>query len=191
MLSEFLSFFKNFNFITSDDIKALYGIARIKKFKQDEHIIREGQAFPYVILVLKGLLRNYMISSSGDEKTLKFTNEKNPTGVPECLFLDLPSPEFIQALEDSTVILIDERKFRTLSKSRPRLLQLKIHNMSKGVCEMANRVRFYTMLSPEERYLDLLKTDKSIIERVEDRHLASYIGVTPVSYSRIKNRTKS
>ncbi len=188
--SEFKDFFKNYPSTAVDDLKALYGIARIKKYSRGDFLVTEGQVFPYAIFVLKGLVRNYMISSKGDEKTLKFTDKGNPTAVPECIFNGSPSPEFIQALEDSTVIILDEIKFQALAKNKPRLLLLKIGNMGKALCEMAERIRIYTILTPEERYLDLIKRNKSLVERVEDRHLASYIGVTTISFSRIKTRTK-
>ena len=189
MVSEFNSFLKHFNLVNLDDINALFKIARIKKYTRGQHIVTKGQTFSYAILVLKGLLRNYMLDSEGNERTLKFTAEKKQTGVPECLFNDSTSPEFIQALEDSTLVLIDKRKFQELSKNRHLLLRFVIDNMEKAFCETVERIRFFTMLTPEQRYLALVNENESLVKRVEDRYLASFIGVTTVSFSRIKKRT--
>lgn len=183
------AFFKYFNLVSLDDFNALFKVARIKKIKRGEHIVTEGQIFTDAIFVLKGVLRNYMVDSEGNEKTLKFTIEKNQTGVPECLFNNAPSLEYIQALEDSTLIFIDKSNFQQISKNRPLLLRFVIENMESSLCEMVERIRFFTMLTPEQRYLALLKENKSLVYRVEDRYLASYIGVTAVSFSRIKKRT--
>ncbi len=191
MLHEFTAVFKKFKFISIEDIKALYSIARIKQFEPGEIIVSEGQVFPYAIFVIKGLLRNYMLTSSGDEKSLKFTDKKDGTGVPESLFGNKPSPEFIEALEPSTVILIDSRQFYIIAANRPKLLKLRLKNMEKVAIDMVDRIRFFTILTPEERFLELMQTNSSLIDRVEDRHLASFIGVTSVSFSRIKSRTKS
>lgn len=71
MNTEFISFFKNLNLVNLDDIKALFKIARIKKYTREEHIVTEGQTFTYAILVLKGVLRNYMLDSKGNNLLLR------------------------------------------------------------------------------------------------------------------------
>lgn len=190
MFSEFQLLFNNFQFLSKSDLSAIYQTARIKKIKAGDKIVNEGETFSYVIYVVKGLLRNYTLDSKGVENTLKFTDKRNPTAIPECIFQNLPSPEFIDTLEDSTVILINVKKFKDLSLKRPRLMQSMNIRMGDFICEMAAKIRFFTILTPEERYIHLIKDNKSLINRVEDRYLASYIGITPVSYSRIKSRIK-
>ena len=94
----------------------------------------------------------------------------------------------IEALEPSILLYLDTRKLDKISRNSPVLLRFKISNMQDGMMAIVNRVKFLTDLTPEERYLYLRDNHPKLIQRVSQIYLASYIGITPVSLSRIKAR---
>lgn len=188
MDKSFLDYFKKHKFLALEDLRLLYGIVSLKKIKAGEVIINEGDMFHYAVFVKKGLLRNYIITSDGEDRTLYFASEGMQTTCPETVFLNKPSIETVEALEDSFLIYLDTIKFNKLSKKRPTLLRLKINNMEKGVMHSVERVRFFTVLSPEERFVHFRNKNPDLIQRIPQKYLASFLGVTTVSLSRIKSR---
>ena len=191
MNQSFVNYFKNFRFLSFSDLKLIYSIANIKKVDAEQQLVREGETFYHVIIILKGLVRNYVITSKGEERTTLIAKEGMQVATPESLFSGTPSFEFIETVEPSILVYIDSRKFNKLVKKHPNLLLLKSRNMEKAIVRTINRVRFFTVLSPEERFVELQNKYPEFIQRVPQKYLASFIGVTTVSFSRIKARVYS
>lgn len=188
MNQSFVDYFRKFRFLSFSDLKLIYSIASIKKVQAEQLLVREGETFYHVIIILKGLVRNYVITSKGEERTTLLAKEGMQVATPESLFSATPSFEFIEAVEPSILVYIDSRKFNKLIKKHPNLLLLKSRNMEKAIVKTINRVRFFTLLSPEERFIELQNKYPEFIQRVPQKYLASFIGVTTVSFSRIKAR---
>jgi CRP-like cAMP-binding protein len=188
MTTDFLEFFKRFSFLSLEDLKLVYSMVRIKKVSKGERIVSEGEVFYFGIVILKGLLRNYVIMSTGEERTVYLAYEGMQTACPESIFRDKPSTVTIEALEPSLLLYVDTRKLDKLAKNRPVLLRLKIRLMEDGMMQIVDRVKSLTDLTPEERYLNIRDEHPALIHRVPQKYLASYIGVTPTSLSRMRAR---
>lgn len=184
----FVKYFENFTFLSFSDLKLIYDIATIRKVNAGETLIREGEVNHHVIIILKGLLRNYVITSKGEERTTLLAKEGMQVATPESLFSNTPAFEYIEAIEPSMLVYVDSRKFNKLIKKHPSLLLLKSKNMEKAITRTIDRVRFFTVLSPEERFIELQTKHPEFIQRVPQKYLASFIGITTVSFSRIKTR---
>lgn len=184
----FVKYFENFTFLSFSDLKLIYDTATIRKVNAGETLIREGEVNHHVIIILKGLLRNYVITSKGEERTTLLAKEGMQVATPESLFSNTPAFEYIEAIEPSTLVYVDSRKFNKLIKKHPNLLLLKSKNMEKAITRTIDRVRFFTVLSPEERFIELQTKHPEFMQRVPQKYLASFIGITTVSFSRIKTR---
>lgn len=160
----------------------------VKKVKKGEVIISPGQYYPYVIKVRKGLLRTYAITSNGDDRTLFFSDKGDDAGSLESIFTEQPSVHFVESLENSVLIIVDAKKIQGLAKKKPFLLKMMNKNLIKAMGTLIERLKFQTLLSPEQRYCQLLENQPTILQRVPQKHIASYVGVTNVSMSRIKTR---
>ena len=141
-----------------------------------------------MFFVLKGLLRTYTITSHCEEITLVFALKGMEAASPPSLFEGKPSIAFIQALEPSLVVVLDARKFEEMAIKHPRLVRLQNQSLKRGIVLLSERIEFYTIFSPEERFLYIQKNLPELIQRVPQKHLASYIGITTVSLSRMKAR---
>ena len=101
-----IEYFKTFPFIGLEDIKLIYSLGKLKRIKAGEIIIKAGDINYNGIFVLNGLLRNYVITNDGEERTLLFCKEGNQTGSHSTIFYNKPSTENIEAIENSSHIYV-------------------------------------------------------------------------------------
>lgn len=188
MDNAFLEYFKNFTFLNLEDLKAIYSLSRIKTVQKGEVIIEAGQTTYDVFIVLKGLLRSYTTTIHGEEITLAFALKGMEMASPESILGDKPALASLDALETSLVLIINHQKFESLSKRHHGLVNFQLQTLKKTLLMATARIIFYTALSPEERFLHIQEHQPELIQRVPQKYLASYIGVTTVSLSRMKAR---
>ena len=188
MNTNFRDYFKQFSFLSLDDLKLVYSSVRVRKVAAGERIVIKGEIFYYSIFILKGLLRNYIPMPNGEDRTVYLAYEGMQNACPESIFEDKPASVTIEAIETCLLLYLDTRKLDKLARNRPALLRFKISVMQNGLMAIVNRVKFLTDLTCEERYVSIRDNHPKIIQRVPQIYLASYIGVTPVSLSRIKAR---
>lgn len=188
MEKRFLDYFRGISLLGLTELRALWGIAKIRRVKKGDILVREGELFKSAIHVVSGLFRAYCITSEGEDRTIYFSDRSSNIGVPCCLYEDKPSNLYIEALEDSLVVLLDVDKFETIALKHPRLLRFLNRQLKQAVIQSSGKVLSLITLSPQERYLALQSENPSLLKRVQQKHIASYLGVTPVSLSRIKRR---
>lgn len=188
MLKKITNNFNKHKFLGPVDLISLVSISKIKKIRKGEYLAKSGDINYQIVSVVKGLLRHYIVDDKGVEKTMLFVSEKQNTGSMESIFYDEPAFESIVAIEDSLVIMFDNRKAEKLALKSRGLLQLQNESLKKSLFEAVCRLRLQTLLSPEERYESFRKTFPLIEQRVKQKHLASYLGITPTSLSRMRAR---
>ena len=111
--------------------------------------------------------------------------------VPECIFNNQPTRQSWQALEDCELMELDFERLEALSDDNMQLLKARLQFSQRLLLEALSRVESFVLDKPEGRYLKLIAQKPEIIKRVPDKYIASFIGVTPVSLSRIRKRLAS
>lgn len=188
MLEKITDALREFNFLTPKDMFQLATIAKFKHVAKDEHIVKEGEYNYNVIKVIKGLLSHYVIDKNGYERALLFVPEKMNSGSLQTTINRKPSDENIIALESSLLLIIDIRELEKLAAKNSRILKLLNQGYKKIIAEAALRIKFLIANSPEERYLHFRETYPHLLQRVKQKDLASYLGITVTSLSRIRAR---
>lgn len=188
MEADILSLFKRFRYLQLTDLAQLYKIISIREYEAGELLAREGEMYRYILGVRKGILRTYVLTADGEEKTVNLTEEGRFTSCGRCMLKQEPSCEFIMTLEKTKVIRVDAQHLKRLGTDNIRLLRLWTDGIEEALYEAVTRIQYMTTLSPERRYLYLLEHHPELIHRVPQKYLASYIGITTVSLSRIRNR---
>jgi len=188
MENTFLDLVKRFKHLTPSDLYELYKITRLTRFKSGELIIREGDFYNYIIGISKGLVRTYVVTADGDERTTRFAKEKQFSGSANCIINNKASFEYLEALEDTYTIKVDLNELKKLAENNIRILKLWNEAIIDAFSDSIDRIQFLTTLSPEQRYRHLLDNNPSLVHRVQQKHLASYLGITTVSLSRIRSR---
>jgi len=169
----------------------LLQFATSKVIAASEIYIPEGKIFKKIFYIKKGLLRIFFVTASGEEKTFFFRWEGHLAAIPECIFDNQPTRQTWQALEDCELMEIDFDIVEKLSENNISFIKTRMGLAEKMFLEALKRVESFVLDKPEERYQKLIIQNPEIIKRVADKHIASFIGVTPVSLSRIRKRLAS
>jgi CRP-like cAMP-binding protein len=171
---------------TDDAFGIVRGAFQHRPLAAGEFLQRSGDVTRHAAFVASGCLRNFVIDAKGKEHIVQFAPETWWLADSVSLTTGAPSQYFIDAIEESELLLID-------SASHLRIVNavdaygiafrtgLQRHNAAKD-----QRIVSTLSANAEERYLEFLETYPSIVQRVPQAMLASYLGMTPETLSRIR-----
>jgi len=171
------------NEAAKDQISSFSEVIKVKKKEQLLHI---GDTSKYIYFIYQGAIRTYHLDSAGSETTSWLLFENEIVISVYGFFSQKPSFEAIEALEDSVLLRLNREKLNQLYIDVPsfnyigRILTEQYYIRSE---EKANALR---MLSAKDRYLRLIIQYPQIIQRVSLGHIASYLGITQHTLSRIR-----
>ena len=157
-----------------------------KPLAAGEFLQRAGEVARYAAFVATGCLRNYVIDPKGKEHIVQFAPETWWLADATSLQTGAPSAYFIDAIEDSELLLIDGPGHQELVDSVPGYSAAFRTGLQKHAAAKDQRIVSSLSASAEERYLEFLRIYPSIALRVPQGMLASYLGMTPETVSRIR-----
>jgi CRP-like cAMP-binding protein len=184
----YLSIFKG---LELKDMYDLFKLAHTRKIAAGEVYIHEQSAYQKLAYIKKGLIRAYYLKVNGDEITLMLRWENQFIASHDTIIFNKPSRFIYQALEDTVVMEIDYGKAQHILDNNPKLSATRNNFILNMLAESMNRVESFVLLNPEERYLQLVHEKPDIVNRVPNKFLATLLGITPVSLSRIRKRIAS
>jgi len=174
--------------LTDQDWELLVSHLTYRQLKRGEYWIAEGKKEQQIGFVINGNLRHYY-THDGEEKTTYFYFENHLISSYFSALTGQPSKLTIEALTDCQLIAFPYKVLVSLydnSHSWERFGRKLAEYLALGLEE---RMAGLLILTPEERYLHLLQENKKkIIERIPQHLIANYLGITPVSLSRIRRR---
>lgn len=157
-----------------------------KKIRKRQLLLQEGDVWKYNAFVSNGFLRTYSIDNKGNEHILNFAPENYWSGDRESLMTGNPSRFNIEAVEDTDVVLITKDNFDQLCRSIPQLNDLVNAILHKSFVVSQDRIHAGISLSAEEKYQKFLDQYPQIANRIPQHMIASYIGITPETLTRIR-----
>jgi CRP-like cAMP-binding protein len=179
-------FLEGYVSLTDDEKNAILALDVFHSVPKGTVLLETGQRSNKSFFVLRGCLRKYYIID-GDERTTAFFTEMEAV-TPHCVADDTPSDYSIDCLEDCILVIssadmepeVNGRfpKFETLCK------KLSEERLGKQQIEFDE----FKTSSPEQRYLNLLQKRPDLVQRVPQHQLASFLGITPQSLSRLRAR---
>jgi len=155
--------------------------------KKKTAILKSGKIAKEVYLVIEGCLRLYY-EKDGEDLSAYFFTEGMFAGAYDSFTSQQPSRHSIEAIEDSTVLVISYVDWMTLFEEFPWMNEFVRKVIERRFIALHQLFTSYILDSPEERYMHLLKNYPDLINRVPQHQLATFLGITPVSLSRIRNR---
>lgn len=180
-------YFKKFNALSPEAEMAIAEISSMLTIKKNKDLQSIGHTCKTIYFINKGLARVYYFKD-GLDITESFSLENNIIARVESLFTGKPSRKGIQVLEDSEIIAINATKLFQLYDKFHEIERLFRKIFESGYVEMVNRLEGMQFHSAEERYTALLTETPGIIMRVPLKYIASYLGITQVSLSRIRGQ---
>ena len=182
---------RTFPELESTDQQLLLSISEIREVESGQTLLKQGDINRNIFLVLSGLLRSFVITSEGKDRTILLSKEKMRTASFNSFLRNQPSEVNIEAIEPSIVLNINSSKFQKLAQEHKVLAMLEKKGMQDFLAEAAERLHHFTTLTPVERYRAIIDNHPDLIQRVPQKYLASYLGITTVSLSRIRSRSQA
>ena len=158
----------------------------LKELKKGDRFIKAGRVPNEYMFLEKGFIRSYVIDTEGNEVTLNFYSSNNVVFEVASFFQRQPSQESFEATTDCIGWVLTYDKLNSLFHSLPEFREFGRAMLVKGF--IAFKLRTLSMINKtaEERYATLLQSNPEIFEHASLKHVASYLGVTDTSLSRIR-----
>ena len=177
----------NFGEITDFDIELIKENFKIEHFKKNELLITSYEECNKIFFNLDGILRLYHSNESSTEVTRSFIFENNfCTNIISFSGQDI-NKENIQALEDTTVLSITNVDFYKMLQKSTVLMTLYVKILETAFKESLDQFEFLNTLSERQRIEKCFNDFPEITSRVKDKIIATYIGVSPEFFSRVKS----
>lgn len=186
MRKDFKKFLQAYAEVTDEELLLLLDNLLFREYKKEQFLLRKGQRCKNAFYVQEGLLRFYSIDARGKEHIIQFAPEGWFIGDRSSIFFNEASDYFIDALEDTSVALLDEAFINLLHKV---CLKLGYHHSSflhNHVRHLEKRINLLIGATAEERYLNFISQFPNLISRVPQWMIASYLGIAPESLCRVK-----
>jgi CRP/FNR family transcriptional regulator, anaerobic regulatory protein len=170
-----------------NQINAFLSKLKDKSLDKGDYLLKEGQCCNFLAFIKKGSLR-YHSWTGTDEITLHFFTEQVWTTDYESLLSQKPSLNNLQAAEKTEVKIISLDDLHYLLVQFPDFRNI-MKVMDKSIIT-SSHLKSITITTPDERYIKLLNTYPDWINRFPQMHIASYLGMTKETFSRVKARVK-
>lgn len=188
-LQNIIQYFKNlFPSLTQEEIDAILSITKIDIIEKDDCFIKAGEYKPMIGLVIQGIIRGYYITDAGQELTPFFWDENLVTGSWETLYLKQPSALNYEAIETTTLAVVDFIAFKKLAAQHSTIQKVYIEMVEIILTNTLLHQQSYYNEKPEKRYELFKEQSPKLLKRIAQKHMASYLGITPISFSRMKKR---
>jgi len=166
--------------------KMLEGIFRIRKADKGAILLKPGQTPKEILFVCSGLLRYFYRETDGREVNKAFLYEGTFSSPLNACASDAEIGCGVQALEPTVILIADTAEFNALYDAHPIFDRM---GRKLGEWWMARkdlRTRGFQSQGARQRYLDFIRMHGNLAQRVPQYHIASYLGITEVSLSRIR-----
>ena len=172
--------------LTVELFEKLFDATEEFRFKKGDVLVKQNEVCPYIYIVQEGLLRMFYYNEKGNDITHWIAPEQNIMTSPKSFFDGEPSPYSIEVLEDSIVRGLKLKDLDRLCSEHHQIEHFGRMLTLRMFMELNQKLMDLQFKSAKERYLMLLETHPDIFQRVKLGHIASYLGITQVSLSRIR-----
>lgn len=172
--------------LSEEEFAFMEGLFRPTVLRTGEVLQRAGEVATHAVFVAEGCLRSYVIDAKGKEHVVQFAPENWWLADGASLTTKTPSQYFIDAIEDSSLLLIDPPSHRRIVERVPGYATAFQTGLQKHAAAKDQRIVSAMATSAEERYQEFIRTYPSIAPRVPQWMLASYLGVSPETLSRVR-----
>lgn len=172
--------------ITADQFLLLTDAIKTQTIAKGTVLLNPGEICHHSFFVENGLLRSYTIDHSGKEHLIQFASENWIISDRSSIFFNEPSDFYIDAIEETTFIFLDQE---FINKASEISLSFRLFNekaLQNHIRHLQKRINLLLGATAEQRYLDFIRLYPDLMLRVPQWMIASYLGITPESLSRVR-----
>jgi len=159
-----------------------------KKFRKRQYFLQEGEVCKYSAFIVKGAMRQYSVDEKGAEHIIRLSIENWWAVDRESFVMLTPSHYYIDGWEDTDALLITRAEMISLLNPIPALAELTRKLDERNSIANQRRVNASISLSAEKRYEELVDTYPEFLKRFPQHIIASYLGITKETLSRIRHQ---
>lgn len=171
--------------LRDNELSELFTTFNAKEISSGHHLEKPGADKNSIFLVVSGLVRYYYLAEDGKEWNKAFISSGIMSTSFSQDFLNRPSPYGIQALENTTILIADYSSFESLYDKYHMIERLGRKIIENILIFKMNRERSFLTVSAKSRYEDFIEEYPSLLTRIPQYQIASYLGITEASLSRI------
>lgn len=174
--------------ISDEEIIAINEIAETEFVKSNVVIIKKGDIADKIGLLVKGAIRTYFTDNNGNDKIVAFVFEGEPLIVFDSFISQIPSSVTSVTMEPSIIIWTDHKRFNSFIIKFPKFNTLLISELAKWFADGKYRMEYLHQNSAKAKYEKMCELKPKINERVPLKYIASYLGITQETLSRIRGK---
>ena len=172
--------------VSSDAAEYISSISKVRRFTKGSILIQEEQKVNKTYFVLDGALRSYCIDKEGKEHTLQFAVKDWWISDFTAIYGNGIALLTVECLADSEVIEFNAHKLNEIYYQYPEFEEFQRKNLEQHVVSLHKRILNQLQLTAQERYNLFLEQYPNIEQHVANYHIASYLGITQQSLSRVR-----
>jgi len=186
MFEIFLKYLTDKIELSDQEIQLIESVCKSKKLRKKQFLSQEGEVWHYNAFICRGLVKTFSIAENGTEHIINFAPENYWTGDRESLINGTSSRLNIDAIEPTELILIEKADFEKLCAEIPQLNQMVSEIIQKSFIVSQARILANISFTAEEKYQNFLEKYPHIVNRIPQHMIASYIGITPETLTRLR-----
>jgi CRP-like cAMP-binding protein len=191
MFECFRKYLENKITLSASDYELIESVSIIKKLRKHQFLLTEGDVCTFNAFVCEGFLRKYSVDDKGKEHTVYFAVENWWTADRQSLMDGTPSKYYIEAVEDSVALLISKNNFEMICEKIPQFRDMVNGILQRSLNAAHERINETFQSTAEEKYNHFLKTFPNLANRAPRHMLASYLGITAETLSRIRKQVST
>lgn len=181
-----LQYFNNLLPISTEDVNKITPFLKTRTLEKDDFFLKQSQICKSMAFIKNGSFRSFHVKSNGNASNLMLSSENEFVSDLDSFVSEAPSNIIIQAIERSEIITIEKEDLDTLYDNNLYWMKLGKIMTEHVFIEAKRRLEMILFKSPTERYIELLNHYPSFLHRYSLSDIASFIGVTQQSLSRIR-----
>ena len=177
--------------LTDEEATIIESLFSAKKFRKRQYLLQEGEIARYETFIVKGVTRTYEVDEKGQEHIVQFGLEDWWVGDLYSFLAEVPTCYNIDCLEDTEVLQITKSNLEIVYQKVPKMerhFRLLVQN---AFIASTRRVAATLAKTALERYQEFIDKYPEIEQRVPNHQIASYLGITPQSLSRLRSQATS
>lgn len=186
-MNKLIHYIRTYQVLTEADERLIQENIKCKQYFKGELIFLAGSISYDIYFLTKGLVRLYY-DKDGEDKTAFFFTEGQFICAGDSYVNKVPATENYQALEDTELYIFSEESVLRLLQASPKFEVIARIATENELIQCQKMIASFVTQSPEERYLELIESNPELFQRVPQHYIATYLGVSPETLSRIKHR---